>query len=205
MLHPFLDRDQLVTQRLIKPGYVSPRLTTSLQKFYGRHHKIARPCKISKSQMTMDLLLLCRCFLSSITAKTCYRICLYIWVTQRVSYKNQELFTLREHMSSPPDLYVHLFTFCVVLIGVSTFWIPCCDAVMSVTISVWKRCLVRLFLQLFVEGHVLFRLFMFVCVQWLFFLVLCSLRCQFLWIVHYWLPLRYYLPLVSACWNYTSY
>ena len=191
-------------------------LTTSLQKFYGRHHKIAWPCKISKSQMTMDLLLLRRCFLSSITAKTCYWIWIYIWVTQRVSYNNQELFTIREHLGSTPDLYVHLFIFCVVLICVFTYWVPCYNVVMSVAISVCKRCSVRLYLQLFVQGHVLLRLFMFVCVQWwpthmlccgfaLVFLVLCTLCGQFLWIVHYWLPLRYYLTLVSACWNYTSY
>ena len=129
MLHSFLDRAQPLTQRLVKQGYVAPRFTTSLQKLYSRNHKIAWPCEISKSQMTMDLLLLRRCVLSSITAKTCYWIWIYIWLTQRVSYKNQELFTLCEHLSSPPDLSVHLFTFYVVLICVFTFrvvklWCP---------------------------------------------------------------------------------
>ena len=58
--------------------------------------------------------------------------------------------------------------------------------------------------QLFVEGtksylrylclvvysgvqHILY------CVFALFFVVLCTLCCQFLWIVHFWLPLRYSL------------
>ena len=34
----FLDRTQLLTQKLLKQGYVAPRLMSSLQIFYGRHH-----------------------------------------------------------------------------------------------------------------------------------------------------------------------
>ena len=129
MWHPFLDRAQLLAQKLVIEGYVGPRFTTSLHTFYSRNHKIAWSCEIFKSQMTMDLLLLRRCVLSPITAKTCYWIWIYIWLTQRVPYKNLELFTLREHLSSPPDLSVHLLTFYVVLICVFTFrvvmlWCP---------------------------------------------------------------------------------
>jgi hypothetical protein len=36
----FLDRDQLLTQKLLNQGYVAPRLNSSLQKFYGRHHNL---------------------------------------------------------------------------------------------------------------------------------------------------------------------
>ena len=32
----FLDRAQLLTQKLLKQGYVAPRLMSSLQIFYGR-------------------------------------------------------------------------------------------------------------------------------------------------------------------------
>ena len=58
-------------------------------------------------------------------------------------------------------------------------------------------------------AHVLFTLFVFVCVQWcptyivlcfcvvgLFFFVVCTLCCQFLWIVHFWLLLRYSLMVI---------
>ena len=34
----FLDRAQLLTQKLLKQGYVAPKLMFSLQIFYGRHH-----------------------------------------------------------------------------------------------------------------------------------------------------------------------
>ena len=34
----FLNRAQLLTQKLLKQGYVAPRLMSSLQIFYGRHH-----------------------------------------------------------------------------------------------------------------------------------------------------------------------
>ena len=58
-----------------------------------------------------------------------YRTWLYIWVARRVFYKKQELFTVRKHLSSPRCFGrvrdVHLFSFCVVLLCVFTFWVPC--------------------------------------------------------------------------------
>jgi hypothetical protein len=42
------------------------------------------------------------------------------------------------------------------------------------------------------------------CVFALFFFVLCTLRCQFLWIVHFWLPLQYY-PTFSMSQNCLKY
>ena len=47
-----LDKAQLLTKRLLKHGYVAPRL-----KFYGRRHNLVDRYEISISQMTMDLLL----------------------------------------------------------------------------------------------------------------------------------------------------
>ena len=44
------------------------RLKSSLQQIYGRHHNLVYPYEISISEMTNDLFLLRRCFLSSITA-----------------------------------------------------------------------------------------------------------------------------------------
>ena len=77
--------------------------------------------------------------------------------------------------------------------------------VMSLTISAYKRCSVRLYLQLFVWGSCLFYV-MCVClpiVVWFFFLffsgVLCTLSCQFLWIIHYLLLLRYSLTFTWLC------
>jgi len=54
----FLDRVQLMTQKLLKQGYVALRLKASLQKFYRRHHNLADHYEIFISQMTMDILLL---------------------------------------------------------------------------------------------------------------------------------------------------
>jgi hypothetical protein len=51
----FLDRAQLLTQKLLKKGYVAPRLKSSLHKFYGRHHELFDRYEISISQMTMDM------------------------------------------------------------------------------------------------------------------------------------------------------
>jgi hypothetical protein len=36
----FLDRVQMQTQKLLKQGYVSSSLSSSLQNFYGRHHDL---------------------------------------------------------------------------------------------------------------------------------------------------------------------
>jgi hypothetical protein len=60
----------------------------------------------------------------------------------------------------------------------------------------------------FENSHILFVL---VCVYWfpthivlvlvLFVFVLCTLCCRFIWIVHFWLPLRYSLTFVQLRWE----
>ena len=46
----FLDRVQLLTQKLLKQGYAAPRLNSSLQIFYGRDHNLVDRYEISISQ-----------------------------------------------------------------------------------------------------------------------------------------------------------
>ena len=62
-----------------------------------------------------------------------YRTWLCIWVTRRVSYKKQELLTLREHLSSPPVFggvrVAHLCSFLCcpinyIYVLTSLFWCP---------------------------------------------------------------------------------
>ena len=107
--------------------------------------------------------------------------------------KRQELLTLREHLSSPRvvlfwgwgggSVLLICLVFCVVLLCLFMFWVPCCDV----------RCgfrMKRMFgssLSPVVcrRSHVLFRLFLFVCIWWcLTHIVLCLrlmyLCCQFL-------------------------
>ena len=60
------------------------------------------------------------------------RTWLYIWVTRRIPYKKQELFTFREHLSSPPVFWwgpccSSFLVFCVVLLCGFMFLVPCCD------------------------------------------------------------------------------
>ena len=116
-----------------------------------------------------------------------YRTWLYIWVTRRVSYKKQELPTLRKHLSSSPFFSVGS----VLLIFLAFCVVP----IMCLYVLVCR------------SAHVLFTLFVFACALWCpthivfcfvsFFFVLCTLCCQFLWIVHIWLPLRYSLAFIS--------
>jgi hypothetical protein len=74
--------------------------------------------------------------------------------------------------------------------------------------SCWEIFLVRLYLQLFVGGlvsciHYLCLLaysgvqYRLCCVFVLSFFVLCTLCCQFLWIVHFWLPLSMFSNIYS--------
>ena len=55
MYSDLLDGDQLLTQKLLKQGYVAHRLKSSPQIFYGRYHN--RVDRYEISQMTMDFLL----------------------------------------------------------------------------------------------------------------------------------------------------
>ena len=112
---------------------------------------------------------------------------------------------IHEHLSSPPVFWwspiAHLSSiFCIVLLCDFTFCV-----VIFVTVSAWKRWLVRLYLQLFVGGRMSYlrylSLFPFsgvqhilCCIFALFFFVLYTLCCQFLWVVLFWL--RYSLTFI---------
>ena len=109
-----------------------------------------------------------------------YRTWLYIWATRRVSYKKQELPTLRKHVSSSSVFFVGFvllifLVFFVVLLCVFTF--------LFVGVLMFYLRYLCFFVHCGVQ-HIL--CFVFV----LFFFVLCNLCCQFLWIFLFWLPLR---------------
>ena len=107
-------------------------------------------------------------FLSSITAKTFYRIWLEIWIARRVSYKKQEVLTLREHLSSDRCFFFFfgefvlliILIFCVVLLCVFTFWVPCRDVRYEFCIK--TRFGSSLPPVGYRKAHVLFTLFVFV-------------------------------------------
>ena len=51
----FLDRSRILTNKLLKQGFVAQRLKSSLQKFFGRHHELVDRYETSVSQMRTDL------------------------------------------------------------------------------------------------------------------------------------------------------
>jgi hypothetical protein len=74
----FMDRAQLLVQKLLKQGYVAPRLKSSLQKFYGRHHNLVDVIRNIHISIDNGSFILRRYFLSSHTAKTFTRLdCIY--------------------------------------------------------------------------------------------------------------------------------
>jgi len=116
----------------------------------------------------------------------------------------QELLIFLDHLSSPP-----VYWWGSVLLIVLVFL--CCPNmrlhVLSFVLWCPLRCSVSLYHQLFVGGRTShFRyLCLFVhsgvqhtlcCVFVLFFFVLCTLCCQFLWISLFWLPLPYSLTFI---------
>ena len=97
--------------------------------------------------------------------------------------------------------------FCFVLLCVFTFWVPCCNVCYDFRIQ--RTICSSLPPVVCRTAHVLFTLYkkcMFwlrmmvsntYCVFVLFVLVLCTLYCQFLWIAHFPLPLRYSLTFIE--------
>ncbi len=50
----FIYRAKLLTDKLLKQGYVVIRLRSSLQKFYGRHHELVDKYGVTISDMRND-------------------------------------------------------------------------------------------------------------------------------------------------------
>jgi hypothetical protein len=145
------------------------------------------------------------------------------YISRRVSYKKQELLTLRVG-----SVLIIILVSCVFLLCVFTFWVPCCDVRYDFRIQtmfdsslppvVCRRARVLFMLSVFVAyivvsstycvvsntlcrvKHILCRVKHILCpVCCLFFFVLCTLCCQFLWIIHVLLSLRYSLTFIH--WN----
>ena len=53
--HDFLDRELLLTRKLLNKGFLVVRLKSSLRKFYGGHHDFVNRYGIAVSQMTRDV------------------------------------------------------------------------------------------------------------------------------------------------------
>ena len=51
----FLNRAQLLTLKLPQQGYVAPRLKSSLQNFYGRHHNLVSRYSIANVSFTFKV------------------------------------------------------------------------------------------------------------------------------------------------------
>ena len=64
----FLDRVQLLRQKLLEQGYVAPR--SSLHKFYGHHQELVDRYEISIYQMEMNLFYFMYIFSSSVSENT---------------------------------------------------------------------------------------------------------------------------------------
>jgi hypothetical protein len=121
-------------------------------------------------------------------------------LTRRVPLVEQELLTLPEHQSSSPVFSVVRVTrslvLCVCFVDhylsfVLFLLIIVFSVLLRHTDSDYPFGIFKLFL---------FTLFVFVCILCcdfvVFFFILCVLCCQFLWIVNFWLPLRYSLTFI---------
>jgi len=158
-----VDGAQLLTQKLLKQRYVAPRLKSSLQKSSSQSGWPFTKYPYLKFYVDVSFLYHCQDF---------YRTWLYIRVARRVSYKKQELLTFPEHLSSSPVIWWSpccssvcvFFCVCVVLLYVFTFWIPYCDVRYDFRIkTIFGSSLQQIVCR---RVHVLFTLFVLVCVLW---------------------------------------
>jgi len=122
--------------------------------------------------------------------------------------KKQELLTLREHQSSPSGFWLIFLVFCVVILCVFTLWVPCCDVRSDFRI----KTMFGSFLPPVVcrMAHVLFTLFVFVCLKWCPTHIVLCFCFVFLRLVYPMLPVFWSLdcpfliaPLVfsNVCWQ----
>ena len=152
-----------------------------------------------------------RCLLSSNTATV-----MYIYVTHRVSYKKGELLTLREHLSSPSVFggvhVAHIFSFlcCPIMchyVQSSVLWCPLrFPHTNDVQFFFVSSCLwgsYRIYVIYVCLRIVVFYTYWVVFLLIVFVFVLSTLYCQFLWIVHCWLPRRHSITFIYICWQCT--
>ena len=111
-----------------------------------------------------------------------------LWIYPFVG--TQSTLTSKEKANNNDSKLFFIFLdFCVVLLCVFTFWVPCCDVRYNFRIETMigsslppgLMSYLR-YLSLFVYSGVQHIL---CCVFGWFFFVLCTLCCQFLWIVHF--------------------
>ena len=118
-----------------------------------------------------------------------------------------ELLNIREHLRSLPvtlvgSVLLTFLVFCVVLLCVFTFWVPGCD----IRYNFLLKTMFGSSLPPFVcrSAHVLFTLFVFVCVLWRPTHIVLWFCFVFLGFVYptldcpFWLPLRYSLTFIYA-------
>jgi hypothetical protein len=157
-------------------------------KCYGRHFNQVDRYEMSIYQMTKNLLFLTEMFSFLYHCQYFYRTWLYIWVTWSVSYKKQELLTLREYLCSPVfiiggSVMLFLLVCCVDLL--LTFWLPCCDLRFDDRLKRWS---IQPHLKLFVGGFMSYLRYwcllvhsgvqhILCCVCGMFIFVFCTICC----------------------------
>ena len=147
----FLDRAQLLTKMLLNQVYVAHRLKPSLHILRSSSQS-GWPLRSAMYQTEVDLLLFTYVFYFIYHWQDFFRTWLHIWVTRSVSYKKQNLFTLREYLSSPVFIigwFVLLISLFVCVVLWFTLWLPCCDLHYN---DCGKQYYLHLDLQLFVGG-----------------------------------------------------
>ena len=130
-----------MTQKLFKEGYVAPKLRVIATKHYTIVIAIWLTLSRKHPYLKSEYIFYFLRFLSSITARTFYRIWLCICVHFVSTWVHSQFFV--------GSVLLIFLVFCIVLLCVFTFWVPCCDVRYYFRI---KRCSVRMCPQMFVGG-----------------------------------------------------
>jgi hypothetical protein len=100
LLFHVLDRELLLTKKILNQGFLLVKLKSSLWKFYGRHHDLVDHCGIC---VTNDHGYVPLVVNISWSFPHSWHITEFITrLTRRLLLVEQELHTLPEHLGSPP-------------------------------------------------------------------------------------------------------
>ena len=132
----FLDRELLLTMKLLNQGFLLVKLKSSLWKFYGRHHDLVDRYGISVTNDHGYVPLVVN--ISRFFPHSRFITGFVTRLTRRVPLVEQDPITLPEHLSSPPvfsGVYVtwplyecfvdrYLYFFFWPFFSIYRFWLP---------------------------------------------------------------------------------
>ena len=121
-MQDFIERERLLTTRLLTQGYQRAKLVSTLKKFYERHHNLVNPYNVAFSRLTSDIFAIAKPLTDLLnkanSTDTAAEIFFYLhllvsngFVSSQIYYKHDDfdLTLLISHFSCPLYTFLNLF------------------------------------------------------------------------------------------------